>query len=244
VREVDPGAIHEARDFLRRGLAEAHREALETVYGDNLQAGPYTTAPEAMGRRKLRNTALAYLTRLPEAEYRQVALEQFNDADNMTDTMAALSALSHTEGAERLDALHRFYQNWHHEPLVLDKWFSIQAMAPLPGTFNRVVALREHPDFNIKNPNRVRALVGAFCQGNPSQFHREDGAGYTFLADFILELDRLNPQVAARLMNPFTQWKRLEPVRRERMHRELERIAGSEGISRDVYEIASKSLAG
>lgn len=243
VEEVDPAALHAAREFLRGGLAAAHRSALEGAYSDNLQSGPYAPEPRAMGRRKLKNTALAYLTSLPEAQYRQIALEQFRGADNMTDMMAALSALSHTGGAERLDALHQFYEQWHQQPLVLDKWFSIQATSPLPGTFNRVVALRDHPDFNIKNPNRVRSLIGAFCQGNPSQFHREDGAAYAFLADFVLELDRLNPQVAARLMSPFTQWRRLEPVRRERMHRQLERVAGSEGISRDVYEIASKSLA-
>jgi len=244
VEEVDPPAIHEAREFLCRALADDHRKELEGLYTDNRERGPYNPEPAAMGRRKLKNAALTYLTRLEDARYRRYALEQFRSADNMSDTMASLSALSHTEGPERLEALHRFYQDWHREPLVLDKWFSIQATAPLPGTFNRVAALREHPDFNIKNPNRVRSLIGAFCQGNPSQFHREDGAAYRFLADFILELDGLNPQVAARLMTPFTQWRRLEPVRRERMHRELERIAGTGGISKDVEEIVSKSLAG
>ncbi|HMM13922.1 MAG TPA: aminopeptidase N C-terminal domain-containing protein, partial [Parvibaculum sp.] len=144
---------------------------------------------------------------------------------------------------ERVEALDRFYGQWKGDHLVMDKWLAIQAMSSLPGTLDEVRRLIEHPAFTIRNPNKVRALIGSFATANQLRFHAADGAGYALVADKVLELDPLNPQVAARLLGAFKSWRQLEPGRRKLMSRQLQRIAGTEGISRDVFEIATKTLA-
>jgi len=240
---IDPDAVHGARRFLRRSLAEALREPLLALYDALADPGPYTFDADAVGRRSLRNLCLGYLMELDEAAIRSRCVEQFHGAGNMTDAMASLRCLANEDSPEREEALAAFYETWREEPLVIDKWFSIQATSRLPDTLNRVRALMEHPAFNLRNPNRVRALVGAFCQGNPVRFHEPGGAGYRFVADQVLTLDGLNPQIAARLAGAFAHWRRYDADRQALMKGELERILAGPGLSRDTYEIVSKSLA-
>jgi len=159
----------------------------------------------------------------------------------MSDALAALRVLSHLDCAEREEALADFEARWRHEPLVLDKWFALQAASRLPDTLDRVRSLLGHPVFTMRNPNRVRALIGTFA-ANPVRFHGADGGGYRFLAERILELDPVNPQVAARLATAFSPWRRYDPERRDRMQAQLEGIAGREGLSKDVYEIVTRAL--
>ncbi|SCZ57357.1 aminopeptidase N [Thiohalomonas denitrificans] len=238
--EVDPLAIHEARQFVRIALAETHHEALAARYTALADPGPYRVEADAMGRRRLRNACLAYLVQLEGESER--AFAQYEAAGNMTDSMAALVALVHNAAPRYDEALQHFYQRWHEDPLVLDKWFAVQAAAPAPGALERVRKLLDHPDFTMRNPNRVRSVIGAFVMRNPAGFHR-DLAAYTFLADQIISLDRLNPQVAARMLDPLTRWKRYDESRRNVMKEELERILRVPRISSDVYEVVSKSLA-
>ncbi|MGE0081100.1 MAG: aminopeptidase N, partial [Thiohalomonadaceae bacterium] len=240
---IDPEAVHAARSGLKHALARAHRDALLAVYEENTDRGPYTLDMAAVARRRLRNLCLAYLLQTGETALRALALTQYQGAGNMTDALAALTALVHTEGPEHAEVLVDFYRRWRHDPLVLDKWFTLQATSPLPGTLERVRELTAHPDFNLRNPNRVRALIGAFCQRNPARFHDARGEGYALLAEHVLALDELNPQIAALLASPFTQWRRFDANRQALMRAQLERLLAKPGLSRDVYEIASKSLA-
>src|SRR5690606_5825827 len=205
-------------------------------------AGPYSLDRRAIDGRRLKNAALAYLTSTGRPEAIAWARRQFESADNMTDIQAALTCLVDTEGPEREQALDAFYRRWKSDPLVLDKWFSVQALSRRPDTLDRVIELSRHPDFNFKNPNRVRALLGVFSVRNQVRFHAADGRGYAFLADAILRLDAINPQVAARLVGAFGQWRRFDPGRRRHMHEHLARIVSHPKLSRDVYELASKSL--
>jgi aminopeptidase N len=163
-------------------------------------------------------------------------------SNNMTDTMAALQALANTDCPERETVLTEFEDAWRHEPLVMDKWFSVQAASHLPGTLGRVRELTEHAAFDLKNPNRVRAVLGVFCLGNPTGFHAQDGSGYRFLGDWVLALDPINPQVAARLMGEIIRWRRYDDGRRKLMKAQLKRIVETDGLSPDVYELAAKSL--
>ena len=178
---------------------------------------------------------------LEEAEINQLCLEHYHQANNMTDRLAAFSALTDSKIPERRTTLDAFYLQWQKHPLVIDKWFMLQAVSHRQTVFGEVQALLEHPAFTLQNPNRVRSLLGAFAGGNLAGFHREDGDGYRLLAEQILILDEKNPQVAARLAGPFSRWKRLEPKRRALMKQQLEWMAG-EPLSRDLYEIVSKSL--
>ena len=242
MQPIDPQAIHEARNFLRRALAERLRPQLEAVYAENAGSGEYRIDGESIGRRALKNACLAYLSRIGDEAAIALAERQFNDAGNMTDSMAALASLASQAIEARERALAAFYQRWRDEPLVVDKWLSIQATAPLPDTLARVRALTGHEAFTLKNPNKVRALIGAFVSANPACFHAADGTGYAFLADHILELDTLNPQVAARLTTPFTQWRKYEQKRQALMQAQLQRLLAEPGLSKDVFEVVSKSL--
>ncbi len=241
--EVDPVAIHRARERVRRTLAQRLRGGWAALYEAHRESGPCRLDAEAAGHRSLKNLSLGYLMALEDEEVRRGCLEQFTGSDNMTDTLAALRLLADCDCPQRQPALDAFYGQWCEDPLVVDKWFSIQAASSLPDTLERVQALLRHPAFNLRNPNRVRALIGAFSQGNPVNFHRPDGAGYRFLADRLLELDPLNPQVAARLATPLTRWRHLEARRRELIRAELERILSAARLSKDLYEVVSKSLA-
>ncbi|MDG4549563.1 MAG: aminopeptidase N [Candidatus Contendobacter sp.] len=241
---VDMDGIHAARRFVQRTLAERLREPLWTTYQTLRDRGRdgYRIDAAAMGRRALKNVCLEYLMQLDAAESRASCLEQFHAADNMTDQLGALAALVNDDSPERAEALAIFYQRWRREALVVDKWLSLQATSSLPGTLAVVRNLMAHEAFSLRNPNKVRALIGAFSQANPWHFHAADGSGYTFLADRILELDAFNPQIAARLMAAFTRWRKYDPMRQERMREQLERILAAPALSPDVYEIAIKSL--
>ncbi|HDJ86423.1 MAG TPA: DUF3458 domain-containing protein, partial [Chromatiales bacterium] len=240
---IDPVAVHEAHRFLRRALAKALHEPLLETYRSLGESGPYRIDPDSVGRRSLRNLCLGYLMQGDDPRTVQLCLDQFHSGTNMTDVLAALSALARSERPEREPALEEFYERWKDDPLVVDKWFAIQASAPLPDALERVRALTRHPAFNPRNPNKIRALVGAFCRGNPARFHARDGAGYAFLGDWILELDPINPQIAARLVGVLSRWRRYEPRLGELMRAQLERVLAAPNLSRDTYEIASKSLA-
>ena len=236
---VDPDAIHAARDLARRAIAAGLRDRLASIYDALTDRGPYTTDGAAVGRRSLRNACLAYLSAEGDATR---AKAQFDAGGNMTDVLAALAVLCGLDCPERTQALAAFHAAWRDDPLVLDKWFSLQAISPLPDTMAAVHALAEHPDFDLRNPNRVRSLVGSFG-ANQVRFHAADGAGYRFLADMIIRLDPANPQIAARMVSPLGQWRRFDAGRQERMKAELRRIVGVPGLSKNTFEMASKSLA-
>jgi len=244
--EIDPDALHDVREHLRRGLAEALAPRWRAVYDANRDDGPYAIDPRSIGRRALKNLALAYLTAGGDQAALGLALAQARAGTNMTDVLQGLGLLVDSDApaiaAERDAALAAFYDKWRDDALVVDKWFAIQALAQRPDTLARVEALLGHPAFDLKNPNRVRALVGAFT-GNPVRFHDASGAGYRFLADRVLALEPINPKIGARLIGPLGRWRRYDPARQSLMRAQLERVATTPNLSRDVYEIASKSLA-
>ena len=239
---VDVDAIHVARNFVQSTLGQRLREALETTYQENLSNERYAFEPVSCGRRRLKNLALEYLMSLRDKEYLERCLAQFHNADNMTDMLAAFRILVNTRCTQRRTVIDEFIERWADDSLVTDKWFTTQATSQLPGTLGEVKELLGHEAFNLRNPNKVRALIGAFCYGNQVRFHDQGGEGYQFLADRVLELDPLNPQVAARLLGALSRWRQFDKTRQELMQMELERILATAKISRDVYEIASKTL--
>ena len=238
---IDPEAVHEARKFVRQTLAGTLQETFLTVYRQNQDSGPYRLDQEATGRRSLKNVCLAYLMELADGEGRDICLRQFDQAKNMTDVMAALTSIANHAGREREEALATFYEKWQDDSLVVDKWLALQAASSLPDTLERVKALTGHPAFTLRSPNKVRSLIGAFAT-NQVRFHNISGAGYAFLADYILALDSLNPQIAARLASSFTTWRRYDARRQSLMQSEFERVLQAPKLSRDVYEIVAKSL--
>ncbi len=240
--EIDVDGIHAAREFVRHGVATALRQDLLSTYDDLSAAGSYSIDSVAVGRRALRNVSLAYLSAGEDSESLQLCSRQYRDADNMTDTIAALALLADRDGPEVDAALDDFYRRWQEDALVLDKWFSVQAVSSRPDVLDRVRALMEHEAFSIRNPNKVRALIGAFCAGNTVRFHDRSGRGYEFLSEQVVRLDALNPQTAARLLQPLARWKRYDPDRQTQMRSALERILGAPGLSPDVFEVASKCL--
>ena len=239
---IDPEAIHAAREALRRDLGRALDARWRAAYDDR-PAVPYAYTPAEKGKRRLRNVALSYVAASGAGDAATLAFAQFEAADNMTDRQAALTTLVGIDCEEREAALDIFYNRYAGDPLVIDKWFQTQALSPRLDTADVVAALARHPDFSLANPNRARALVGAFGV-NQRAFHRADGAGYVFLADQLIALDRLNPQTAAKLLPPLGRWRRFDPVRSGAMRAELERIVATPGISKDLFEQASKSLEG
>ena len=240
---VDVDALHAAHVQATRELAEAHRGRLQETYERCRDDGPYVVDRASIDRRRLKNRVLAYLAALEEPETTSLVAEQLRTATSMTDAQAALFLLCDLDVPERDEALAAFHARWRDDPLVLDKWFAVQALSSLPDALERVQRLARHPDFTLRNPNRVRSLVGTFCAGNQVRFHAADGGGHRFLADHVLALDPLNPQVAARLASAFQPWRRFDERRRTSMQGELERIAGREGLSRDVYEVVTRCLA-
>jgi aminopeptidase N len=239
---VDVDAIHRRRKATRAAISTALHDKLWATYRSN-GANRYELTAEAKGRRALKNAALGYLMVGDAADAVAACWAQFNDADNMTDRMAALAFLANSAASERDAALAAFYARYRDNPLVIDKWFAVQAVSSRPDTLARVIELRAHPDFNASNPNRLRSLIGAFGV-NQVRFHAIDGAGYRFLADEILTVGMTNPGAAARLSVPLGRWKRFDPVRSGLMRAELERILAAPGLSKDVFEMTSKALAG
>jgi aminopeptidase N len=241
-RDVDPLAIHNARKGLRKAIGTALYERLLETYRRYEVKGAFSPAPEPAGKRALRNAALAYLTCRGRPEDVARAAAHFATARNATDEVSALAILSELRAPERTKAFARFYERWKGDHLVIDNWFAYQATAPLPSALATVVKLTKHPLFSIKNPNKVRALIGAFATGNPVNFNRPDGRGYAFLAERVLEIDAFNPQVAARLLSAFRSWKALEPERRRNARKILQGIAQARPLSTDVVEIVGKML--
>jgi aminopeptidase N len=238
---VDPDAIHGSREHLRRAVGGSLADDLLAAHRLGGPAGS-DLSPDAKGIRRLRTVALGLIAAADQAQAAALAKAQFDSADNMTDQQGALGVLVSLDAPERQAALDAFYERFHGDPLVLDKWFGLQAAAQRADTIDQVLRLAQHPDFTLSNPNRLRSLVGSFA-GNHWAFHSADGRGYTFLAEMILAADKLNPQIAARLVTPLGRWRRFEPRRTELMRRALERIVATPGLSKDVFEQVSKSLA-
>ncbi len=240
ISPVDVHAIHHAREALRKGIATALVEPLQAAYRRCASDEAYRPSAEQIARRSLKNAALSYLMYTSHGP--EMAREQFETSRNMTDRSAALNAIVNSDMPFKSEALQRFYQDWQHEPLVINQWFQVQAMCRQPGTLERVVELMSHPAYDAANPNKVRALVGAFCGQNAVNFHSEDGAGYAFLADRVIELNQRNPQIASRLLGPLSKWRKYTPDVQQRMRGQLERILAEPELSSDVYEVVSKSL--
>jgi aminopeptidase N len=244
--DIDPDAIHRARQSLRRHLGQALGERLSRLRDDLTEAPGTPFSPDAAsaGRRALRNAALDLIAAADPARGADLARAQIDGATNMTDRLAALGTLSLIPGETREAALAAFGERYADEPLVLDKWFAIQAVIPEEGTLARIARLREHPAFSMTNPNRVRALIGSFGLANPTQFNRPDGAGFALLAETVEALDRTNPQIAAKLLTNFGSWRMLEPARSSNAGEILARIKAIPGLSRDVADIAARTFAG
>lgn len=244
---ADVEAIHAAREFARKQIAEQLFDALWARYQANREVSAktaYVAEAEHFARRSLQNIALSYLMLSGKPEVLAATLEQFDQCDNMTERLTALAVLVNSPfEAERAKALEAFAEHFKDNPLVMDQWFSVQAASTLPGGLARVKALMQHPAFTLKNPNKVRALIGAFAGQNLVNFHAADGSGYRFLADLVIELNALNPQIASRQLAPLTRWRKYDDARQALMRGELERILASGALSSDVYEVVSKSLA-
>ena len=243
VSPVDPAAIHEAREALRARLAIHLAETLRRLHGGLQEPGEFSAGAEAAGRRALRNAVLDTLVADPNARNVERAEGHFAAAANMTDSMGGLNALMLVGGEVFDKALADFYERWKDEPLVVDKWLAIQARSPDEGVLGRVLGLTVHPAFDPKNPNQLRSLIGAFASGNPFRFHDPSGAGYRFLADQILAVDAFNPAIAARLIDPLGAWRRYKPELGELMREQLQRILDAPGLSKNVFEMASRALA-
>ena len=239
---VDPDALHAARNGLRRFMAETLQVPLSTLLLVLAPKGPFQPTSAEAGRRALRNICLGYLAELDSADVRAQALEQFRTTDNMTDQYAALSVLAMNDTPERKQALDAFHEQWKHEALVVDKWLLVQAQSRLPNALAEVQALTQHPSFDIKNPNKVYSLIRAFG-ANHVRFHAADGSGYRFIAEQIITLDALNPQVASRIARCFDRWKKFDSGRQAHAKAALESVRNHAGLSRDVYEIVDRALS-
>ncbi|MHA7853229.1 aminopeptidase N [Marinobacter shengliensis] len=242
--QADVPAIHAARERVLDHLARALRDDLLACYQRNAGQGDYELTPAAIARRSLRNTALAWLLHIDDEQGRALAVEQYEQADNMTDRLGALRALVNSGfESERTRALAAFFERFQDDPQVVELWFSVQASSDRAGQLPQIQALLEHPAFDWKNPNKVRSVVGVFAGQNLAAFHNPDGSGYRFLADQVCRLDDSNPQIAARLVSPLTRWKKFSPQYSSQMKAALERIRDKTELSRDVYEVVHKSLA-
>jgi len=242
-RDVDPDAIFAARAALRSAVGEALAGPLFDHYRRLSESAPYSPDAASAGRRALRNACLDLLAATRRADAVALAARQYRSADNMTDRMAALSTLSFIDAPERSAALDDFYARYADDPLIVDKWFSLQAAIPEPATLDRVKALTAHSAFSFSNPNRVRALIHAFALSNQKEFNRADGAGYDFVVDTVLALDPKNPQVAARLLSSLKSWRVLEPARRALAEKALQRVAAASSLSPDTADIVQRALA-
>ncbi|WP_445681771.1 aminopeptidase N [Radicibacter daui] len=239
----DPEQIHAVREALRREIADTLWDKLQATYAATQGHEPFAATPAQAGRRALRNAVLAYIAAAGRREALNMLLAQYQDSDNMTERLAALTLLADETAPEAEAALEDFHTRWRMNPLVMGKWFAIQAASSREDTLARVLKLTQHPAFDARNPNKVYALIGGFAFSNPARFNKADGSGYRFLAEQALAIDKLNPSVGAHLLESLSRWRRLEPGRASLMQEELRRVVATAGISSDLYEIASKSLA-
>ncbi|PCH86028.1 MAG: aminopeptidase N [Piscirickettsiaceae bacterium] len=238
---VDINVLYQAHHFVKQSLADALTPLWLSNYKNNHHSGAAKNSLD-MAQRSFKNLCLSYLMAADEADTR-VCTQQLDNANNMTDQIAALSQVSHLDKDVSAPYFNTFYQQWRHEDLVIDKWFSLQACSERAGTLQDVLQLLEHPDFDIKTPNRVRSLISAFATGNPLHFNAADGSGYQFIADNIIKLDAINPQIAARLANSLSRWKKLDSQRQEQIKQQLMRIQSHSVLSGDVLEIVTRSLS-
>jgi len=242
VTPIDPEAIHEARKALIRAVADAHGAALDALYRTLESRGAFSPDAASAGRRSLRNSVLRFLTAADDARAAEIADAHYRSATNMTEMTAGLASLSRMADPRREAAFAHFHDRFSANPLVLDKWMGLQAMSPRADSVERVRALMNHRMFSLKNPNRVRALIGAFAMGNPLRFHDRTGAGYRLLREVVQALDAINPQTAARMAAAFETWRRYDAGRQRLMRGELETIAAGPGLSANLYEMVSKML--
>lgn len=243
MKVIDPAAIHVSRAFVKNELGRILFADFHKLYQETATSTAYYYNAGEAGRRRLGNACLSFMV-AGGPEGMELARRQFDRADNMTDVQAAFKAIVHGEdGPGGQEVIEMFRRRWQDDPLVMDKWFAVQATAAKDGTLARVRDLLDHPAFSLTNPNKVRSLIGAFASLNQYSFHGDDGMGYVFLADQVVEVDRINPQIAARLVTPLGRWQRFDLARQQLMKRELQRILAVPEVSRDVYEIVSKSLA-
>ena len=240
---TDPDAIHAARKQLILAVAQRYRTRFEGAFRHFAVPGAYSPDAAAAGRRSLRNAALAYIMAIDDSTARALTFLEFRRAENMTDSMAALACLADSAGAERDRALAMFLDRWKDEALVVDKWFRVQATSSLPGGAARIGKLLAHPAFDLRNPNRARSVLHAFALDNPLHFHAADGSGYALVAGKVVELDKLNPQVASRLARAFDRWRKYDDGRQAHARAALESIAGAPGLSSDVAEVVGRALA-
>ena len=240
--DVNVARLHQAREFIKKSVAKKLRPVLEATYENNRTDGEYRVDPADIAKRSLKNTALGYLMSLEDDSAYARCVDQIDQANCMTDKLAALTLYAHHQGPGYQDKLNAFYQQWKHDPLVVNKWLTIQATSPEDGTLELLEKLLHHEAFSMRNPNNVRALVGAFASANPVQFHRADGQGYQWLADLVLELNALNPQVAARVVSQFNSWQQFDPQRQKEILKQLRRIKEAGNLSPDVFEIVSKAI--
>lgn len=238
---ADPDAIHHARESLKLKITDRHRAWFNQTYEKMPDSGPYQNDQASIDDRRLKNTTLAYLTAKKDQAAIDFADRQYQNSDNMTDTQASLTILADCGGEKCDAALADFYDRYRHMPLVLDKWFTVQAISTAENTLAKVIELTGHSDFVITNPNRVRALIMAFTM-NQVRFHKTNGAGYEILADYVLKIDANNPQLAARMVSRFNDYRGFEPNRQGLIRNQLERISRAEGISKDVQEIVERAL--
>jgi aminopeptidase N len=239
---VNPEGIHHARNTVRKKLAALLQPEFLKHYQQAALQETNEISNQAAARRQVKNVCLSYLASLQTGDNYALCAQQFEQAGNMTDELAALVAIAHNPHPNRDDYLNQFYQKWQAEALVIDKWFSLQATSPLTNTLETVEALTQHTDFDLNTPNRVRSLVSAFSVNNPLHFHNQKGTGYDFLLRQVQQLDRLNPQIAARIVTPLTQWKHHTFERQHAMKQALQTLVSKADISRDLYEIVNKSL--
>lgn len=241
---VDVEAIHQAREFMRNELATALKDDFKNIYELGQSNAKYLFGADEMARRDLNHICLSYLMCLREDETIKMCTNKIDNANNMTEVLSSLSILSHHDNSSRQQALDSFYDKWKHDAQVVEKWLAIQAASDLPDILEKVKTLMQHDAFTLTNPNKVRSLIGRFCAGNIVHFHAVDGSGYKFLADQVLALDSMNPQIAARLIQSMSRWRRYDEARQSLMKEQLERIVATKGLSKDVYEITSRSLDG
>ncbi len=235
-------SIHKAKELVRKAVAIRYEKELTNLYGLCIEQQSDELNSQAMGIRRLKNICLNYLSSLDSIIWKPLVLNQYHTAQGMTDSLAALNEICQSDLEERQGVLDDFYSKWKDDRLVIDKWFTIQAVSRRKHTLDEVNALTAHVDFEISNPNRIRSLVGAFSMANPLRFHADDGRGYEFLTNYIIELNSKNPQLAARLTTPLTRWRRYDETHKRLMQVQLKRISQTRDLSADVYEIVSKSL--
>ncbi|TNE42536.1 MAG: DUF3458 domain-containing protein, partial [Alphaproteobacteria bacterium] len=239
---IDPYRIFAARGGLTQEIGARLEADFLRAYETRTESGTYSPDAAAAGRRAVKNRALAYLLSADAKTHAPKAARQFREADNMTDVMGALEALNHVDVPEREACLDAFYKRWANDPIVIDKWLRLQATSSLANAFEAVQRLERDPVFDIKRPNKVYALILAFFGANLTRFHDAGGAPYQYFTDRVLAMDKLNPEVSARLMGTQSAWRKLEPHRRALLKAQLKRIADTEGLSPNLFEIVSKTL--